>query len=746
MERILSAVKRNISFAANRVFRGAREFACFFAALFIIQTALCLVAFSYDSTLVSRSGGRTEDKEWHLCYVGLNSSQKSFLVGYRPPRGGMDVFDTAFYDKRTVDGEEVYDIYLRFTERDLIHAREVLASNAERYLGAFGEQGGYVSVRYSPEYRLYVKWKETAPVAVGGFAAAFGVSLLFLAILYGIRTRQERFVFGVYISWGADTRRLALSSGLELAVCAAVTYLPAAVCGALLAYYCSSLAGGTFYLTLRLALLVLPCVCLASFGAAYLRTRAMSLVQPTELLAAKESADLASSPRRSSLGVRNAFPKNYELLSLWRFRKFILSTGVSFALCAAAFFFAVTCAGALEKSRDYMSEYGSEYVLVLENGEDHEIAVKGLKDIKGVAHVSETVPEQDARYYSHLISMESSSVKKKGIAAANPYLDGHSLTDYFRLCACDAATAASLADVYTVEGDITTFSGGYDVIVGETAENDRAFRFRPGDKLTLWIYVNSRGTVEEGSTGVYKISQMAEQYIYKTVELNVVAVVKDAPSPNTGFALYVSDELFSQVTGEIPVHNSLSISLAENAEQLNTVQNIRLLNDAWALGALEYVGEQTQNAENSAEGWAEMLICAGFTLIAISLLPLAYSLALFYRKRAGEMSVLRAMFAPNSSIVKMHIWDIPVFFGVCAAVTLPLCFASVWGASVFCDRVLPNIFFADMPIISQSKADPMLFVIIFVAALLCISLACSVMCLIAVREEKTERNKKLYTE
>ncbi|MBQ7011571.1 MAG: hypothetical protein IJN63_07675, partial [Clostridia bacterium] len=573
-----------------------------------------------------------------------------------------------------------------------------------------------------------------------------GFSLLFLAILYGLRTRQERFVFGVYIAWGADTRRLALSSGLELLICAATTYVPAAVAGALLAKLCSHIAGGTFYLCLRLCLWVFPCVSIASFVAAYLRTRVLAFNQPVELLSARESSDLAVSPRRSSVTVRESFPRRYELISLWRFRRFMLSTALSFAICAATFFFAVTCAGAIDNAQEYIAEHGVEYVLRLNDGGDQAVAYKGLSDIEGIAHISEDVPEADARTYSHLVSIKSSSVNKKGITAANPYLADQSLTDYFRICACNPVTANILADTFTVEGDVTAFTGGYDVIVGETLENDKAFSFAPGDKITLWVYVNSRGSVEEGSQGAYKISQMAEKYIYKTITLNVVAVVKDAPSPNKGFALYVADELYPQLTGFIPAHDTLKLSFDKDAEPLAVLGHVNALNDMWALGTVEYTGEQTDNAAVSAEGWARVLTAGGFALIAISLLPLAYSLGLFYRKRGGEIAVLRAMFADRRSIIKLHLWDIPAFFLCCVAVTVPLCLVSVRGAALFCDRLLPNLFFVNMPILTENKAEPMFFVIIVAAALLCVAVSCAVCCVAALGEDKTEKSKKLYSE
>ena len=741
MEHIFSALKRNLRFAFGRVFRGRREYFWFFAALFIIQSALSLVAFSFDSTLVSRSGGETEGDSWHVCYMDLNSAQKDIILGTRPSRAARGYYENAFMKKHTVDGEERCDVYVRFTRPDYGKAMEYLGQDVERFLNMFNDKE-YISVRYSPEYRLYLLQKDNTALTALGFGISFAVALLFLCVLYGIRTRQERFVFGVYITWGADTRRLALTSGTELFVCAVTTFPLAAVCGALASYACSRLAGGAFYLRFRLCFLVLLCVAAASFLAAYIRTRALALAPPEGLLASNRGADIVSSHRGSVLRVRNSFPSGYESLSLWRFRGFIFSTALSFAVCASVFFFAVTCSDSLEKSRAHLAEYGSEYTLTLSDGADHAAAYDGLMKIDGVKHVSERAPFDDARIYSHLVSMDSSSVKKAGLTASNPYLEGESITDYFRIIACNRTTAVSLADIYDVEGDAAGYAGGFDVIVGETCENAAAYSFAPGDKLTLWIYVNTREPLEEGSTGVYKISQMAENYIYKTVTLTVKAVVKNAPSANEGFALYVSDELFAQLTGVTPAHTVLDIAIDP---QSNAVAHIRALNDFWALGSVEYTGTQTATARSSAEAWAETLVFIAYAVIAVAILPLLYSLVLFYRKRGQEMAILRAMFAENSMIIKLFLRDIPVFFAACVLISLPLCFAAVKGAAAFCDRVLPNLFFAELPIITSASPSIALFAVILAASLISVASAVLACCVRTVKGAEADE-KNLYAE
>ncbi len=741
MERIFSALKRNLRFAFSRVFRGWREYFWFFAALFMIQSALCLVAFSFDSTLVLRAGGKTEGESWHVCYMDLNSEQKDVILGTRPSRAARGYYENAFMKKHTVNGEERFEVYVRFTKPDQAKAREFLAQDVERFLGMFDDDGS-VSVRYSPEYRLYLLQKDNAALTALGFGIAFLIALLFLCVLYGIRTRQERFVFGVYITWGADTRRLALTSGTELFACTLTAFPFSAACGALAAAACSQLAGGVFYLKFRLCFAVLLCAAAASFLAAYIRTRVLALSPPEGLLASSRGADIVSSHRGSVIGVRKAFPEGYERLSLWRFRGFIFSTALSFAVCAAVFFFAVTCSDSLEKSRAHLAEYGSEYTLTLADGADHSVAYDALMKIEGVKHVSERAPFDDARFYSHLVSMDSSSVKKAGLAAANPYLDGESITDYFRIFACNSTTAVSLAHVYEAEGDAASFTGGYDVIVGETSENASAYSFKPGDKLTVWIYVNSRGTIEDGSAGVYKISQMAEKYIYKTVDLTVKTVIKNAPSANEGFALYVSDELYSQLTAKTPEHTVFDIAIDTES---NAAAEIRALNEFWSLGTVEYSGTQTDTAEKSAEAWSETLVFTAYAVVAVSLLPLIYSLALFYRKRGTEMAILRAMFAENRMIIKMFITDIPVFFASCVLISLPLCFVSVKCAAAFCDRVLPNIFFADLPVITSASPSLALFAVILVSSFLAVASAVLACCVRVARDTETDE-KNLYAE
>jgi ABC-type lipoprotein release transport system permease subunit len=131
--------------------------------------------------------------------------------------------------------------------------------------------------------------------------------------------------------------------------------------------------------------------------------------------------------------------------------------------------------------------------------------------------------------------------------------------------------------------------------------------------------------------------------------------------------------------------------------------------------------------------------------MAVAVLPLLYSLALFYRKRATEMAILRAMFAENRMIVKLFLRDIPTYFAACVLISLPLCLLSIRGAAVFCDRVLPDVFFAEIPIITSASPSLALFAVIVVSSLLSVISSVLVYCARATGGMEADE-KNLYAE
>jgi len=747
MEKLWSAIKRNISFACGRVFRGYREFAAFFAALFVIETALCLLSFYSDSLLISRSGGKF-DGNWHVVYYDMNEDQKNYMISYLPPRSANDMFDVVSYDKfKDEDGNERFNVYIKFTLRDLREAKAQFGKYVDKYLFMFGKPGESIKVSYSPLYKLYENRANAVFPSLLFVVCGFVLAALFIGVLYSVRTRQDRFVYGVYITCGADTKRLAITSSTELAVCAAVVYLPSAAVGAGLTALCNHISGGVFFFSFRYAFLVLPCVVGASFVAAYISTRSLVLVQPIDLISSRNSADLASSPRRSTYKVKRSFPHNYELISLWRFRRFIFLTSLSFALCASVFFMLATCSDVIKKRQLHSASSATEYTLTLNDPADFSLARNTLLQIPGVTHVGEEPITFDARSKSDLLEFANTSVISHELVAGSNVSSDRVLMDSFIVCAATSDTAQYLDGIYEVEGNIEDYKGEFAVIISESANNEQAFDFKPGDTITYWRFVTMRGAIDPTAQGADKIIQMTENYVYERMMFKVAAVVKNSPSTSSGITLYVPDELYERLEIQPPDRYVINISYDINSPVSETHAQVASLVSSWQLGTLSAVGGQTEALKLINEGSAVLLSAIGYAVLVASVLPLWYSMYLFYKKRNAEFSVLRAMFASKKSIFKMHIIDIPVFFLSSLAVSAPLCMLVIKLSVYVCDTVVPFFGIAEVPIISKTSISPIYFIVIVCTALLFISFA-SLMCYgTAIKSEKAdEREKTLYAE
>ena len=65
-------------------------------------------------------------------------------------------------------------------------------------------------------------------MCVGILAALLAVGVVIILLLYNIRINHFKFTYGIYMSYGADFRKLFSTSIWEIIAVSTVTFLPAA--------------------------------------------------------------------------------------------------------------------------------------------------------------------------------------------------------------------------------------------------------------------------------------------------------------------------------------------------------------------------------------------------------------------------------------------------------------------------------------------------------------------------------------
>jgi len=162
------------------------------------------------------------------------------------------------------------------------------------------------------------------------------VCLCVLSVVVRAEVDAGKFVHGLYITFGSDTKRLRALLCLQFFSLCIVLTLPSWLLTGLVATLAYALAGFTCYWhfgCLWLLLLVMPLLTWLSIG---LQASHLVRQQPVKLLAASNVADIVSSPRKSADVTGTNQPLRLALLGLFRMRRYYLPLILICSLCASS--------------------------------------------------------------------------------------------------------------------------------------------------------------------------------------------------------------------------------------------------------------------------------------------------------------------------------------------------------------------------------------------------------------------------
>ena len=154
-------------------------------------------------------------------------------------------------------------------------------------------------------------------------------------LLYNIRINHFKFLYGIYMTFGADYKKLLFTAAWELITVSLLTLAPALIFAAIVRILFVLTLGGSFSVSLWTIPLVFALNLAVIFAAVALPMRLVSRRVPNTLLAAQDNANLISSPRRSLPLFGRPFPLYSEGVTLWRYRRYLLQMLLSSVIFAA---------------------------------------------------------------------------------------------------------------------------------------------------------------------------------------------------------------------------------------------------------------------------------------------------------------------------------------------------------------------------------------------------------------------------
>jgi hypothetical protein len=155
--------------------------------------------------------------------------------------------------------------------------------------------------------------------------------------LYSVRINQNRFQYGIYSTFGAGFGRLVSTSVFEMMVVSFVALPLSALFtwGISALIYSSVNVAVVWSLDAFVKVLIMNLAVVAA--GVVIPMKIVSTKTPMSLIRAEDNSNLVSSPRSTRFMRGDKFLKVYELLGMWRFRKYYLKLLASAVIFSAIF-------------------------------------------------------------------------------------------------------------------------------------------------------------------------------------------------------------------------------------------------------------------------------------------------------------------------------------------------------------------------------------------------------------------------
>ena len=634
LERLWEYISRHFKSAWKSVFFNFKQYCCFFAAIFIIQMLYGMMAISATNNNSVAYQQIVEEYDYHYVIRNLTQGQYNYLEGYKRSQN-MGILDrnkqlyvivdsTERYNER--EGKNVYDVYLRFGKEGANSATvqkyykefkqfyvDKLASLEPSYAYQDPDQTNFATENtLLLDYQSRVSGNNTTFWIITALLLVLSVFLLMS--IYNIRMNQYKFTYGVYMTFGADFKKLFVTAFWEMFVVMIVTFIPSVLVSTLVVWLIYAPSGFSFAFSGWVFFKVFVFSLFVVLAAVFMPMRTTSARQPMSLIITEDNSNLVTSPRKSFNLMGKKFPGNYEMYSLWRFRKYniqLLTTAIVFCalfICGlylaniyntnvnyprpqfnvtidpnntnAAYDYKLS-SDIKSVNEEFKEEYGEE---LSEYGDDFAENFEALTYIEATGNATPVdgdvdfsqSPVTEAKYISSFMLVNKKNIKPfstgffvfKQEDAYSRYDDGkggsYKVTNSALYRAVSEDTSEDLFEFlsqYTVEGDprqILESKGDTQyVIIGDSISNISKFKFKVGDTIAVSTYEGAVTAVDSNLTGKNLLRKQIQNFKYRFTTLTVCAVIKDIPSGSV--PVYMMDDVYESVTGRSAVTTKLNL-------------------------------------------------------------------------------------------------------------------------------------------------------------------------------------------
>lgn len=643
------------------VFRRKRAYAAFFVALTLIELLYGVVFWSAATDLATVRREVNENYDYELVYRSMTQRQYASLYNQCGEAPEKHTFGLPY---RSIRYEQIGDY--DDPEDNRYNAYVTLrGSNLRRAAKRFDRSYPVKDIEpsYSPLYQYRAEYVPSIVwFTILCMIGVFGISLFLLMRLYRLLLYRDTFDFGIHMAVGATSRHLYRRAARELLVIAAAVALPA--------FLLSFGATALLYLSVDVSVpfavwslpLTLVCTGATILLAVHLPMRQLSRVSPTELLRAKDTTPYVTSPRRSFYIHGRSFARTFELISLWRFRRYYAMLAVATVLLPALFVLTSSLSGILQDYRsapepDFTVTFTPEVVndaALIENTADIAATVSEIEGVRMC--LPEEILSKATRRKGHMLlhtddvhTDVAATVRhvptKNTPDAAKSYERATNLYEY---AALDEAAIGALAARYgSIEGDLfSVLNDDHTIVITSSFANRQALSLSVGD--TVLIVAHAEDTVSSlwGVTDQLELlSYQIEDGIFTYEEFTVGAIIHDLRGDAT-LTVGLNFDGYARLTAQTPTRSFVDVYFEDGID----FDVWRVASEGIYDAAFSYYHCTAQDHHvfferylTSLRNLNGRLEALAWGLCLMALLICFYSQSTFYDKRTGEWLLIRSM-------------------------------------------------------------------------------------------------------
>ena len=660
--------------------------------LFIIETLLSSVITLYVNNNRNQRAFLEENYTYHLQLQNLSDTQYYYIVNLKEPEN-QETFSFVEGHAYRISGTNTYryDINIRF----LGSVPDSYKSFKSKYYKAIEDIGEFKEFE-TPLLKFEISHARNTVICVLTCLFIFAAGCFILYLLDSIMVNHYKFIYGIYMTFGANFKKLFGNSLTEMVLISLLVFIPSQLVSNLACLIINMVGGLKFVPSITSIVLSLLGGILISGIAVFINIKAVSLKTPLSLISSVDNSNLISSPRTSSDFFGFSYPRSIEILSLKRYRKYMLKL-IGGAVAFAVIFLSCIYLGGIYsetlsyrdpqftlvfngsrtyienddgrvfEESDYLNSYNNEIRDYLYSFEGIEMITKEVKTEAIVLNSNVKIAKSDLK------------LTGKGVDLGDGY-KAFLNVDYFMID--DDIISEFGRYGYRIDGDLSDVLSGDNVIaITDGFNNSSKFKLKPGDKI--YISTNSKRVRKKADDMTSDIDRLLVNFLnayeYTYTEYTVGAIIHDIPVGGS-FGIYLNPDEYTNVTGKAAIIDRVDIKTVDDITEKEYNDLIIYLRGACDYYSnMEFINNDSEIVAQMEKNknYQSIFIFVSLMLLIVTPLLWMFSQILFYLKRRPEYDIYFALGSVGEGIKKSFITDALVFVIVSGIAYTLLSFAAV---------------------------------------------------------------------